>query len=131
MFSAGELSSLFKNTVSSAKLGWINCDRFTRMEGEKTMLALNHQADPNTKFYIIFKDIKSVLTLYSSGENVYTSTMYNGVPKDMDVKVVGIRITKGKVETFEHEGTAADINNLEIKFEPKKLEQIRSMLAKV
>lgn len=125
-----EKQQYFVNSVRSADLGWINCDRFLRYEGEKMELLVNHKADEATRFFVVFKEMKSVLPL-QMGTTGYSSKMYQGVPADAKVKVIGMRIKDGLAETFEFDGKVKEVQNMNIEFKTTKLEEMRTILNKV
>lgn len=127
-----ELSQYYTNSIKIGNLGWINCDRFLRIDQEKMQVAIQHEYNPNTKFFVIFKDIKSVLSFNpKEGSDLYSCTMYSGVPAAADVKVVGISVNGGKTQTFEYDCKARDLNNLPVKFRDGKLSDLRTMLKNV
>ncbi|MCH2044112.1 MAG: OmpA family protein [Saprospiraceae bacterium] len=136
ILSEGEMQQYFMNSVRTPSLGWINCDRFISFDGEKMMLALNHEHENNTSFYLVFKDIQSVLPLSkkvtsNEGQSQYSSTMYSGIPRDIGVKLVGFKIKDNKTYTFSYEGKAEDINDLTVEFKEGKLDDVRAMLDNV
>lgn len=125
-----EKQQYFVNSVRSADLGWINCDRFLRYEGEKMELLVNHEADEATRFFVVFKEMKSVLPL-QMGTTGYSSKMYQGVPADANVKVIGMRIKDGLAQTFEFDGKVKEVQKMNIEFKTTKLEEMRTILDKV
>jgi hypothetical protein len=70
----------------ATKLGWINCDKFWDTEDEKIDFFVNTENSKNTKMYLIFKDIKSIMTgYYQEGKIVF-----NNIPKGRKVKLIGV-----------------------------------------
>lgn len=132
LMSQQELSQYYTNSIQISNMGWINCDRFLRIDQEKMQVAIQHKYNPNTKFFVIFKDIKSVLSFDpKEGSDLYSCKMYSGVPAGADVKVVGISVTAGKTKTFEYDCKARDLNNLPVKFRDGKLSDLRAILKNV
>lgn len=130
LLSDAELRRFYMNTISISGLGFINCDRFMNFKGEKVDLLVKHKSDPNTQFYVMFKERKSVLTL-SAGSTGYSVNMYDGVPKGMAVKVVGIRILNGVTETFVHECNTEQINTMAVSFKETKLAALKNLLSNI
>lgn len=130
ILSDNDIENYFTNSIKSANLGWINCDRFLNNKGEKVELLVNAEANENTTFYVIFKDMKSVLPL-SAGNVGYSAFMYDGVPKGMSVKLLGLRVKDGKTETFVYEGKTEDINTLKVNFTTTKIKDLKALLSEV
>jgi hypothetical protein len=125
-----EKQQYFVNSVRSANLGWINCDRFLRYEGEKMDILVNHEADEATRFFVVFKEMKSVLPL-QMGTTGYSSTMYDGVPVGAEVKIIGMRIKDGVSESFVFDGKTEEVANMKIQFRKTKLEEMRKIFDRV
>lgn len=74
-----------------SSLGWINCDRFYDAEETITMkLSIdNGISEKGYSVYIIFKDINSVLPLYSVTNGTYKTPK---IPKDSTVTIFAIQM---------------------------------------
>ncbi|MCP4441234.1 MAG: OmpA family protein [Aureispira sp.] len=130
--SAQETRQYYTNSIRVSNMGWINCDRFLRINEAKMQVAINHEYNPNTQFFVVFKKIKSVISFMpSQGSNVYKCKMYNGVPAEWDVKVIGMSVDGGKTKTFVHDCKAKDLNNMTVNFKNGKLSDLRSILENV
>ena len=76
--------------ASIQKLGWINCDRFT---GEEEVAQLTVQnVEKNTRLYLVFKDIRSILRPI---KKLGVAT-FSGIPDGAPVKLVGVRLVDEK-----------------------------------
>ncbi|SEP34351.1 TonB family C-terminal domain-containing protein [Flavobacterium sp. CF108] len=120
-------SYLFK----SAKLGFINCDRFLDYdESSKIDYVINFKNDSNTSVSIIFHSIKSVMTGYSNGDNV----SFNNIPSGEKITIFAIKYVDNKpyLATQETGTSQQKLNNLafeevtpeKLKQEIKKLDQL-------
>jgi hypothetical protein len=75
-------------TVS--KLGWINCDRFSKDPAEKMQVLVNETEDAT--LYAICKDINAMLPFSRNAEGTYTAS---GLPKGKKITIVAIKIKDG------------------------------------
>ena len=117
---AEEFSSyLFK----SAKLGFINCDRFLDYdESSKIDYVINFKNDSNTSVSIIFHSIKSVMTGYSNADNV----SFNNIPSGEKITIFAIKYVDDKpyLATQETETSQQKLKNLTFEeVTPEKLKQ--------
>lgn len=95
---------------SATNMGWINCDRFWDLdEEEKTDFFVSTQAPKDTKIQIVFKDINSIMT----GTHKDGKLVFNNVPLDRKVKVIGISYANGK-PTLGVAETTIDQNGFEL-----------------
>ena len=112
-------SYLFK----SAKLGFINCDRFLDYdESSKIDYVINFKNDSNTSVNIIFHSIKSVMTGYSNADNV----SFNNIPSGEKITIFAIKYVDNKpyLATQETETSQQKLNNLAFEeVTPEKLKQ--------
>ncbi|MFM7021880.1 MAG: hypothetical protein ACKOXB_02800 [Flavobacteriales bacterium] len=84
----GEVSEQEKalySVMQSSQLGWINCDRFYETRN-KVNIACELENGKNVQTYLVFKDINSILPLYSTGQDklVYAKDL----PADQEVIVI-------------------------------------------
>jgi hypothetical protein len=78
---------------SATQLGWINCDRFWNTpESEKTDLIVKNNNTNDSRVLIIFKDIKSIMQGNKQGDQM----VFNNVPLNKKIKVIGISYANGK-----------------------------------
>lgn len=130
LLSVEEGNVLARTMVSSANLGWINCDRFLdykREDCDKAMFAMQDEPNANISFYAIVPEINAITQFSKTGTGFQLP--YNGIPKNMIVKLLGLRIAGGKFFICSYEVKAEEIKNINIKFEPCKLSDINKALA--
>lgn len=99
-----------QNAIGISSLGWINCDRF-RTGDERMQLVTKSRtkADVQVNYYICFKDIRAVMTMYAGGENEVKA--FN-IPKNQNVTIVGIAVSSnGEVALSKTEGKVAELHD--------------------
>jgi TonB family protein len=111
--------------MSSAKLGWINCDRF--VGNQKTeRLAVNETDKANTTVRMVFKNIKSVLgASYSNGEYVFS-----GFPSNEPVVIVGFKKI-GNKNFVAMEETTSNSKTLSLSYKQVTLEELKATIEKL
>lgn len=74
--------------MSSAKLGWINCDRFPAVTATER-LAVNETDGKNTNIRMVFKNINSVMgSVYEESKNVFA---FNAIPANEKITLIGFK----------------------------------------
>ncbi|MGH1386794.1 hypothetical protein [Kordia sp.] len=110
---------------SATEMGWINCDRFWDVDAnEKTDFIVKTTNPKETKIRIIFKDIKSIMTgTYENGVLVFKN-----IPKEKEIKVIGISYANGK-PTLSVETATTDTENFELtNFKEFSLDELETEL---
>ena len=130
LLSNEEMQNYFVSTARSSGLGWINCDRFMNIKGEKIDLLVNYELEEQTQFFIVFKEMKTVISL-KAGTSGYSTNMYGGVPKGLAVKVIGLRVKDAATETFVHECKTEELGTMKIDFKVSKLKALRELLGSI
>ncbi len=97
-----------KYLMTSAKLGWINCDRFTKPNMATTDLFVELDSTYDASVRLVFSDIRAILpgTRFTQGYN------FRNVPINTDVTVVAMRNINDKMEVAIKKCTT---NNIRIK----------------
>lgn len=118
------IHNLGKYTMSVSRLGWINCDRFINVkEEDKKELAL--KADSNTKYYVVFKDMKSMLRPL----RIKNEVSFSGIPINQEIAVLGIKLKNKKPFIFYKEMKLKDDRHLIPKFKSSSIDEISSVFA--
>ena len=77
---------------SVTSLGWINCDRFPNTEGEKGDFIVTTQATNESKVYLVFQDIKSIIEA-TKKESKFVA---RNVPEGQNLKIIAISYANKK-----------------------------------
>lgn len=77
---------------SVTSLGWINCDRFPNIEGEKGDFIVTTQTTNECKVYLVFQDIKSIIEATKKGNTF----VVNNVPEGQNLKIIAISYANKK-----------------------------------
>jgi len=117
----------FGSYVGTIKtLGWINCDRFREFpEYMMTSIEIDDQ-EIDTRYYLIFKDIKSMLRPTYIKES--QSFAFNRVPKKENVKIVAVKLINNKPHIAMKDHVISDDNNLKMNFVATTLNEIKRQL---
>jgi hypothetical protein len=76
------------------QLGWINVDKFAKMNGERAPLTI--QETDEASIYVTIKSINSILPAWKQhSQHIY---QINDLPKGTKVTVVGVKIKDGMVQ---------------------------------
>lgn len=123
-----EIETVYMNTVGIDRIGWINCDRFRNIPNEeRVIVSVDLPADPNLKLFAVFTTVNGVMPLHPQrGGSKYLAA---GVPKNEGVKIFGIKVKDGKMQTAEFEGNAVDLQNVKLEFKDTKLSELRNMFS--
>ncbi len=110
--------------VGISELGWINCDRFRQSTVRSTVTVLSGSEYQNTRYYMIFKDIRSILT----GRRGVGQGQFKNVPVGEAVKLVALKLIDQKphMAAMDHITGKNDIVKLD--FNPVTLEQVKEEL---
>jgi hypothetical protein len=90
--SRSELAEYFRYSVSSSRLGWINCDRFLDFKGEKTVVLVKNQQNYDAHkimLFVVFEQTRSILPAYFNVQAQNFKTQ-GELPLDAEVKIVGV-----------------------------------------
>lgn len=111
--------------ISSSSLGWINCDRFIKVEN-KAILAVN-ETNENTIIGLVFHDYKSYLrSNYFSG----TEYRFNGIPANEKVTMIACKKENGinYISVTETNTNAANVTPV---YKQVTLEELKKEIAKL
>ena len=112
-------NSLGKYAMSVSNLGWINCDRFLNTPlRERRQIAIVHEKD--TKFFLIFHDVKSMLTAKKEGQ----IHEFKGIPSNKNVTVVGLQVIDNQPYLFSKDLTTTENFKLAPTFKKSSVAEI-------
>ena len=108
------------------RMGWINCDRFYNVpDEERVTLAIADEDEQQEELFVIFKDIKSMMKAYRWNEESYQVA---NLPKDMEIRVVGIKVIGGKAQLAVSDTRVRDGHPLRLSYQPASINKIRAAL---
>lgn len=108
------------------RLGWINCDRFYNVpQEEKVTLAIADEDEQEEELFVIFKDIKSMMKASRWKGEMY---QVSNLPKDMEIRVVGIKVVDGKAQLAVSDTRVTDEHLLRLSYQPASINKIRAAL---
>jgi len=112
---------------SSAKLGWLNVDRFVDDPAPKVDMALTLDDPADVTVKLIYKDYKSVISpMFSNGVH-----SFSGIPEEKNITLMIIRNTNDKLmmSITEHVTAQGEITGM--KFKEYTLGELKTELKKL
>jgi TonB family protein len=113
---------------STNRLGWINCDRFINVKGERTDLWVALEKNEDSDVKIVFHRMRAILP----SKSVNGNHLFNRIPKGEKITIVAIKKIDNIPylafkETFTSEQTVSDftfkpVTMESLKFEMRKLD---------
>jgi hypothetical protein len=127
LLTSAEVAEIYRNALTINTLGWINCDRFSRDPSPRSQINILTEKgkDKNTQFYIVFHDIKSVMSASNLSANLFTSNL---LPQNQNVTVIGIHVQDQQSEISITKGRVSDLSKIKATFEPKTLKEVQTIL---
>ena len=124
---SGEVDDLaFSSYVTSInKLGWINCDRFINFPNRRNLLVKN--ADNDSKYFLIFDDIKSMI----SPKITNGTAVFKDIPQGQNVRILGVKLIDNKPYVAVKKHQVQKRNILEMDFQPGTLSMIKEQLSQL
>lgn len=124
-----EIANELNNALVVSELGWINCDKFIGEPSTRGGVEiLTDKGGENTVFYVVFKDIRSVMKALPMSDRFFLA---DGLPIHLSVTVIGLRIADGKAEMSYAEGTVRDFERYKPKFEERSMKEVLAELNKL
>lgn len=103
--------------------GWINCDRFWDDNSPKYTIKLKVQDSiNNAQFYLVFNDIKSIMSFYHT--KPYKEVKFENIPQGKKAKIIGFTVQNGKHYKFEQSVSAIDDNTIDVRFDETTKEDL-------
>lgn len=124
------LTELSGSFAQISKLAWINCDRFLSYPPKDCeKIIVKCAFDMKIQFFVVVPELSSVLTLNWANDS-YISP-YNGVPKDLQLKLVALRVDNGKISVSITEGNSKQINSSTLNFKPCNNNTLMTLFANI
>lgn len=112
---------------SSAKMGWINCDRFVRDGKQKVKFKFKMKQADGANVKMVFKSISSILPSKTNQEDV----SFGLVPIDEDVILVAIKKVDDTFYLGIKETKTENITALNFDFKPVTIEELKQEMIKL
>ncbi len=103
-----EVVQQYGSALGLGRIGWINCDRFFGFSTQLIVCEILVKEAKNTVFYLNLKQVNSTIASEPPflGEDGYYHYRFMGVPKDMIVRLLGLRFNnEGVYEYFLEENS--------------------------
>ena len=112
---------------SSAKLGWLNCDRFVDDPSPKVNMTLKLKNPEDLMIKMVYKDFKSVIPPRYD-DNVH---YFENIPENKEITLLIIRSKKNKVEMSITEQITQEGEIKNIKFKDYTMSELKKELEKL
>ncbi len=108
-----EIDDTIYQSINLSKLGWINCDAFYNNQTENTIITFQETNKLSfVKSFIIFKDMNSVMNLYTFKNSKLQSHIK--LPLNQKIKIISFSYKEEKFYASEKEVTISKNNPIEI-----------------
>ena len=81
-----DMSTVEQHIMSTKSLGWVNCDRFSKIPDDQKISYIINVTDVNTNVKLVFKKYKSSLSGIRNGDNI----VFSSIPKNEAVVIIGM-----------------------------------------
>lgn len=125
--SAKQITALDKTILTSARLGWINCDRFYD-EKNKTELLVTMDLKYKPEIRLVFKDINSVMAANVDKDNRF---VFNNIPVGRKATLVAFSSVDEQTYLVMKEVTIEKGNPIGLELEKTTLDDFKEQLIKL
>lgn len=109
----------------SVKIGWINCDRFIKIEEPKVNYTVSLESDEDVDLTLVFDNYNSVMR----GKRTNGSMQFKNVLKDEPVTLFGVKNVDGQFYYCLKKSTTSYIREKEPEFIPATKEELKAIAA--
>lgn len=117
-------STLNYYILNTAKLGYINCDRFDKSLIKTTLIAKGN-FDKNTSLMIVFKKIKAII---NGNISEFKKVIFDNIPINSDITLIGIKMINDNPYLFFKDIKAIERKTIEVTFSPVTFEEFRNKI---
>ncbi|HYG51094.1 MAG TPA: energy transducer TonB, partial [Flavobacteriales bacterium] len=122
-----EQNDLQYYVMSSAKLGWINCDRFTPATATER-LAVNETDGQNTSVRMVFKNIRSIMnSQFDASKSVFA---FANIPANEPVVLIGFKKVNDRNYIAVRE-TNTSVKSVTLTYKEVSLEELKATVKKL
>lgn len=116
--------------INLTNLGWINVDRFLKIENKTN---LKFEFNPKDSIagaiiYLIFSDINSLITFNYNKNN--QSNAVENLPLGSEIEIVAVAVRNGKIYTHNSSEIIKENQSLKLNMSESKLEDFKKMIEK-
>ncbi|WP_157514478.1 hypothetical protein [Mangrovimonas sp. TPBH4] len=108
--------------LTTANLGWINCDRFVKNRGAKVKFKLKIKNSEGANVNMVFKDYNSVLPGWKANDEIDFGT----VSKNEDITIVAIKRDGGKLYFDAIETNTSEMKNIILDFKEVSIAELKA-----
>lgn len=110
--------------VTTTTLGWINCDRFMKLSDYEKMNFHFADATEDKNYYLVFKNIKSVIRprLMDGG------VTFRNLPKGAEVKLVSLGVKNNECYVAAQDLTLGSHEKIDLRYNKSSLKDVRKIL---
>lgn len=118
------------NLLTTANLGWINCDRFYNVE-QKTELLVSSGRKETICYRLVFRDIRSIIPAYQY--DAKGNFMFDNIPSGQSATLLAFYISKDKKNALfgYKEVTLGKIKKEEVELKELSPDALKNMFAEV
>lgn len=110
--------------IMTSNIGWINCDRFLELSENEKMDLEFATASPDNQFYLIFKNIRSMIRPEMNG-NLVT---FKGIPRGEDVRLLAVNLEGKDAHLAKLDFTLGSQERLDLAYAPVKIKEFKQIL---
>lgn len=130
-FKAGKIGSVSQEDMrfyllSTTRMGWINCDAFSKISGDKITMETNLKPDNQTDCKVVFTSVRGILPAVATEKNY----QFLQVPEKQDVWLIGLRFRDGQAYLSMTSTTTAK-NVVMAPFKAVTMEELKQTLRKL
>lgn len=117
--------------IELSKLGWINCDAFYNKLTESFAISYNNTNELEfVKSFVIFKDINSVMNLFSLAKKTGLSNQIN-LPANQKIKIISFSFKNEKFYFGEKEVTLTKDKQIEINLKEVAEKELNNLISNI
>jgi len=113
--------------VRTSNLGWINCDRFYNLDESQKMNFEFAMESKDNEYYLIFKDIKSLIR----PTVVKGKIRFSGLPIGEEVRLVSIGVKDSGLYVASQDMKLGSQDRLNLNYKKAKLQDVRDVLSSI
>lgn len=126
---ASSQMQLGRNQITVRRTGLVNWDKPFPIPTAPRDVEVLAQYDPNLIIYLVSEDSRVVVPMTATPNRQRYFASY--LPEGMSVKIVGFRTTDQTAEAFVKAGKIGEIKDFKPAFEPKTVDELKTLLSQI